>query len=181
MSKWEKSTFLSALLPALLLVSNSALAFSYTLEIPEQEIQERLTAKMPLKKKVLLTKVTLSNPVVDLIKESNRIGVDTDFEVRMPGIKGRGRLNIVGDLSYDPEKGEFYLRDPEIAGLTVDKLPDRYDEEIRRILQPVAAKALATHPVYKLKDKDIKQKLLKAVLQSVSVRDEHLVVVLSVF
>lgn len=171
--------FRTAVLLGLMLVSNLALAFSYTLEIPEQEIQEKLAAKMPLEAKKLLAKVILSNPAVDLIKDSDRIGVAADFEARLPGIKGKGRVNLIGDLSYSPNQGEFYLHKPEIAGLTVDKVPDRYDEDIRQVLQALAAKALEKHPVYKLKEDDVKQKLAKAMLQSVSVKNEKLVVVLS--
>lgn len=181
MNIWGGVMFRAAVLLGLVLVSNLALAFSYTVEIPEQEIQEKLAAKMPLKAKKLLAKVILSNPAVDLIKDSNRIGVAADFEARLPGIKGKGRVNIIGDLSYNPDKGEFYLHKPEIASLTLDKLPDQYDEDIRRVLQPLAAKALEAHPVYKLKDDDLRQKLAKAVLQSVSVKNEKLVVVLSAF
>lgn len=169
------------ILLGLLLASGLASALSYTMEISKSEIQQRLAAQMPLKAKKLLVKVVLTNPVVDLLKDGNRIGVAADFEARLPGLKGKGRVNIAGDLSYDAEKGEFFLHRPEIVSFDVDKLPDQYAEDLRRIVQSVAAKALEDHPIYKLRDDDVKQRLAKAMLRSVAVKDEKLVVVLSAF
>ena len=51
-------------------------------------------------------RATISDPKVDLIKDSNEIGVFTNVEVIAPGgIRGAGRANIKGILSYDAKKG----------------------------------------------------------------------------
>ena len=52
----------------LMLISQIAMAFSYTMEISEKELQGKVSAIMPLEKSKFFVKVMLSEPVVDFNK-----------------------------------------------------------------------------------------------------------------
>jgi len=65
----------------LLLTSQLAWAFSYTVEISEKELQEKISAMMPLEKKKFFMSVVLSNPDVDLMENDNKIGITIDIKV----------------------------------------------------------------------------------------------------
>ena len=65
--------------------------------------------------------------------------------------------------------------------MEVKNLPEKYLPKAREAAQLAIEKSLATRPIYRLKDNDLKQKLAKAVLQSVNVKNEKLLVTLSVF
>ena len=172
------------LVTALLFSAQMALAFSYTVEIPEEELQKKVSAMMPIEKKKLFVTVVLSKPEVDLMEGEDKIGVFSHIEVRVPGaagLKGSGRVNITGSLSYDAKKGAFFFHKPSIVRLEVDKIPGKYMKNVKKAVELIAKKVLATRPVYTLKDDNVKQKLAKSVLETVSVKDQQLEVVLSVF
>jgi len=167
---------------AFLAMAHASFAFSYTLEISESELQKKVSAMMPMKKKNMFVAVTVSDPKVDLIKESNEIGVMTNIEVIALGsLKGSGRANITGTLNYDAEKGEFYFRNPTVVSLEVDNVAKKFIPKIKKITQLAITKAMSAYPVYKFKDDNIKHKLAKAALKSVIVEQEKLLVTLSMF
>ena len=167
---------------ALLAVAQSSFAFSYTLEISESELQEKVSAMMPMKKKNMFVAVTVSDPKVDLIKESNEIGVFTHVKVSAPGgIYGKGRGKVTGTLSYDASKGAFFFKNPKIVNLELDQVPKEYVKNIQLIAQVTAAQAMSVYPVYILNDENQSQKFAKSRLESVEVKDEELHVVLRLF
>jgi len=159
-----------------------AMAFSYTLEISEEELQEKISKMMPMEKKKYFVTVILSNPDVDLADGKNEVGIFSHVKVIAPGgIQGAGKVNITGSLRYDADKGAFFFNHPEIVSLEIDDVPEKYIPNIKSIAQSVTAKVLAARPVYKLKDDNLKQKLAKSALKSIKVENSKLLVELSVF
>ncbi|MBA6364123.1 DUF1439 domain-containing protein, partial [Colwellia sp. BRX8-8] len=53
--------------------------------------------------------------------------------------------------------------------------------KIQDIAQAMLSKVMAVYPVYKFKDDNVKHKLAKAVLKSLEVKDEKLIITLGVF
>jgi len=154
-------------------------AFTYTLEIPEQELQEKIDMMMPLERKSFFVTVVLSEPKVDLIQESNEIGFFSHVEVLIPGgLKGSGRGKIKGSVVYDADQGAFYLNNPSIEGLEIDRVPKKFYKKISAAIQVVLAKSLSKYPVYKLKDDDVKHQLAKSSLKSISVGNKTLLITL---
>ncbi|HED35710.1 MAG TPA: DUF1439 domain-containing protein [Gammaproteobacteria bacterium] len=159
-----------------------AMAFSYTLEISEQDLQEKISKMMPMEKKKYFVTVILSSPEVSLADGNNEIGVFSHVKVIAPGgIQGTGKVSITGSLRYDSDKGEFFFNHPEIVSLEVDDVPEKYLPNIKNIAQSVVGKVLATRPVYKFKDDNLKHKLAKSVLESIKIENRKLFVKLSAF
>jgi hypothetical protein len=164
-----------------LLSSPLSLALSYNLEITEDELQEKVDAMMPLEKNKLFITVILSDPDINLIEGENKIGIFSNIKVLTPVGSGTGKTYITGTLSYEPEKGAFFYKDPKIKDLEIDKIPKEYIPKVKKIAQKLAKKILKKKPVYKLKDDTLKQKLANSMLKSVSVKDKTLLLELSVF
>ncbi|CAN5455126.1 hypothetical protein BH11PSE11_BH11PSE11_03040 [soil metagenome] len=159
-----------------------ALALSHTVEISEKEIQQKVTAMMPIQKKLFLATVSLPDPRVSLISETNEIGISSPVEVSIPGvIKGSGRAKIQGVPSYDARSGEFFLKSPAVTEFEVDGLPERYRAQVRELTQLLVEQVLAKRPIYKLNDDDLQHRLAKSVLQSVAVKNDKLLLVLEIF
>ena len=176
------SLILSSSVCVLMLSAPAVSALSYTLEITESELQEKVSAIMPIEKKRYFTKIILSNPKVDLIGETNEIGVLIDIVVKGPGgISGQGNANIKGGITYDKKKGAFYLKNPSIVSLNVGKVNGKIKKQIKKLLQYALKKALAKRPVYQFKDDKLKHRLAKSVLESVTIKNEKLLVRLSLF
>jgi hypothetical protein len=166
----------------LLIVVNIAFAFSFTKEFTEPELQQKVEAMMPLKKKKFFVTVIITEPKLDLIEGSNEFGIQANIEAIAPGgLKGNGSTNITGSISYVPDEGAFYMDNPTIVDLKINGIPDKYQPKIRKLAQITISKILSSRPVYKLKDDNLKHKLAKATLDSVLVENEKLLVTLTVF
>ena len=88
---------------------------------------------------------------------------------------------MTGTLEYNAKKGAFYFRNPSIVGLEVDHVEKKYMPKIKEIAELAMTKALSSYPVYTFKEDDVKHKLAKSTLKSVIVKDEALLVTLSLF
>lgn len=161
-------------------LSQISMALTYTIKLSEAELQKKVDAMMPIEKKKLFFKLKLSEPKIELIEGSNEIGIFThiDFDSKF-GIKGAGRAKITGALSYDADSNEFFFKNSKIQQLEIDKVSQKNIQQIKGLVQKVVSKILAKHPVYRLKDDNLKHKLTKSVLQSVSVKDKQLLLELS--
>lgn len=161
--------------------SQITMALSYTVELSEAQLQKKVASIMPIKKKRLFFKIILSDPKIELLDGSNEIGIFTHIEIDSKiGIKGTGRAKIVGSLSFEPESGEFFFKNTKLLKLEIDKVSEKYNQQIKAVVQAVGAKILEKTPVYRLKDDDLKHKLAKSVLQSIFVKDKKLLLKLSV-
>lgn len=162
----------------LFMVSQAAMALAYTIEMSESEVQQMVSARMPMQKKWLLGSVKMSEPKIILVDGSDAIAIAVKVQVRLVGgITFSGWARIKGPPSYDSKAGEFFMRNPALEELTIDKLPEKYHRDVQETMEMVAQKVFAEYPIYKLKG-DLKSKLAKAVLKSVSIRDQKLFAVL---
>ncbi len=162
------------------LISTSVNAF--TLEFTEAQLQEKIEAMMPIKKKKLFVTVIISNPVIRLLKESNRLAVKADISADALGAsKGTGKIEITGSLLYNAKKGTFHLKNPKIESMYIDDVPDMYQAKIKNLAQSAIIKTMAARPVYKLKEDNLKQKLAKASLKSILVNDGKLIIEFGLF
>lgn len=167
---------------SLLLSSQVANAFTYNMVITEQELQKKVSAMMPLEKQKRYYSVVISDPEVELISETNEIGLFANLDLVILGnMKGAGRANIKGTISYDAKKGAFFFRDAKIVSLSIDQVPQQYEPMIKKLIQKALGKVLAKNPVYKFKDDNIKHKLAKSVLKSIEVKDDRLLITLGTF
>ncbi len=174
--------FRITLFAALLFITQAALAFSYTLEITEGELQQRLETIMPLERSQYFVTVKLSKPKVNLLPSNNRIGITSNISASIPGLlQGKGRATITGSIRYDSKRGAFYLDKPVIEKLQVDNLPKKYLPQVKDMAQKALSKSLSSKPLYQLNDKDLRQKLAKSMLKGISIKNETLFVELSAF
>jgi hypothetical protein len=157
-------------------------AFSYTLELPEAELQVKADAMMPLEKKKFFVTTILTNPVIDLLASTNEIGLTTDVSVKAPGnIAGSGKVSFRGSLRYDNDSGSFFFENLNVDSLIVENVSPESLPKIKKMLEYVARKFLAVKPVYKFKDDNLKHKLAKSVLKSIRVDSGILFVELGLF
>lgn len=166
----------------ILALTNFANAFSYTKEFTEVELQQKVEAMMPLEKKKFFITIVITDPTMDLIESSNKLGIQAHIQAIAPGgIKGSGITNITGTISYAQAEGSFYLKDPTIVSLQINGMPDKYQKKIKSLAQASISKVLSSRPIFKFKDDSLKHKLAKAALESVVVENQKLLVKLSVF
>lgn len=164
------------LLAVMLLATQAASAFSYTIEVSEKDLQKNISSMMPLEKTQYFFTIILRNPIIQLIGGDNRFGISSDITVKLPGgLQGKGHATIIGNLRYDNVQGAFYIDSPSITKLTISNVPDSYLPDIKSLAQRALSDSLASRPIYRLNDDDLTQKFAKSLLKSVTVKDQKLV------
>ncbi len=166
----------------LLLASQLSMAFEYTLEFTEPQLQEKISAMMPVTKQTMLATVVVDNAKLELIEGSDKLSIAAKLNATLlGGLNATGDLKIQGTLSYNAKEGAFYLKDPEIIELNINEIPPRFHDQIKQLAQKGLAKKLSNQPVYKLKDDDMKQNLAKSMLKSLQVKNKTLIATLGLF
>lgn len=156
-----------------------ASALSYTVEIPKQIIEDQISLHMPLEKKLPLATLKLSEPRLNLLEKSNEISLFLNVDVVMlKGFKGAGRGALVGTIDYRPEEGAFYLINPRIVDLSIRHVPKAFMPTFSQAAQVLLSKSLLTYPIYRLNEEDVKHKMAKASLKSVTVSHDSIVLTL---
>ena len=155
----------------------------YIFRFSESQIQEKLSTKLPLTKTYLLIfRVTLNNPRVNLTNNSKRIGAGLDVSLNIKiGNETKplgGTIDISGGVKYLPERGEFFLTDPIVEHIAIQGIPENYSEKVNLILTKVLAEYYADHPIYSLRATDIKQAVAKLILKNTVIENHELVVTL---
>jgi len=158
----------------------SSPSFAYTLELTDQQLQGVVETFFPFKQQSPFTELTLSQPAIQLDPKSNRVGLAVSVDIGMQGVSvGKGRGLLDGELEYRADTGEFYLRDPKLKQIQLDRLRPQYHELVKGLVNNLAYQTFPFILVYQLKDDDIKQILLKNTLQSVKVQQGKLVLKMS--
>jgi len=166
----------------LLLASQVSFAFEYTLEFTQPELQEKISAMMPVTKQTMLATVVVDNAKLELIEGSDKLAIAAQLNAKILGnLNASGDMKIQGTLSYNAKEGAFYLKNPEIIELNINEIPPRFHDQIKQLAQKGVAKKLSKQPVYKLKDDDTKQSLAKSMLKSLQVKNKTLIATLGLF
>ncbi|HVJ21495.1 MAG TPA: DUF1439 domain-containing protein [Polyangiaceae bacterium] len=163
-----------ALAPLLLLVAVGCKR-SVTVEVEQSEIQQRLAAKFPVQKPVLLGTISLENPNVILRENSDRIGVALDAKLTLPLFPPYiGKLTVSGKPAYRPAEKAFYLQEAALESFEVSGLPAAQAEALRGPTEIVARSVLDSFPVYQFDQRNWKEVSAEHVLQSVKVENGKL-------
>jgi hypothetical protein len=164
------------------LVAFDTMAIGYTLKLSETELQERVSAMMPLEKKQLFLTVVISDPQISLLPDTDQVGVFLNVDaIIASGLKGSGRGRVIGSLFYDKSLGAFFLKAPVLDSLQIDRLPAQLNQQIAKVSQAMIASTLASYPLYTLNDNDFKQKMAKSMIESIDVQDQQLLIKFAAF
>ena len=91
-----------------------------------------------------------------------------DTSIRIDGVTPRGTATVETKLRYVPERGEFYMSDPDV-GLDLDSMTGENLEKINEIANVLVKEFSAQRPLYRLEESDLKQNVARAVLRDVRV------------
>ncbi|MBT5231969.1 MAG: DUF1439 domain-containing protein [Methylococcales bacterium] len=156
-------------------------AIAFTVELTEAELQEKIDAKMPLQKSRFYISVIISDPDVVLMPGSDRLGIQCKIVAALPGnLKGNGTLYVDGGIEYVQEEGAFYFVDPKINTLVIEGISKKVEKKVKKLVGKVVKHSMNHFPVYTFKN-NLKHKFAKALLDSVTVKDEKLILEMSVF
>lgn len=156
--------------------------FAYTMDILQNDIQERVSAIMPFTHKKHFVIGTLSNPLVELKGNTNQVCVLADISIGTAGdLRATGNGKVCGIIIYKTEVGGFFLTDVQVMDLIVNRLPSAYLPIAQEIVKIAAIKGFANLPLYTFKDDNLKHRLAKSLFKSIEVKTDKLVLTFELF
>ena len=155
--------------------------FAYTIDILQNDIQEKVSAIMPFTHKKHLVIGTLSNPLVELKGDTNQVCVLADISIAVArDLRATGNGKVCGILTYRTEESSFFLTDVHVTDLIVNRLPRAYLPVAQEIVTVAAIKAFTNLPLYTFKD-SLKHRLAKSLFKSIEVKTDKLVLTFELF
>jgi hypothetical protein len=152
-------------------------AHAYTMAISQKELQTMIEVWFPVKQATAIGDIKLSSPKILLPDNSGRINFAVNINLEIPGqYIAAGKGVIDGELDYNADRGEFYLREPRLLKLEVDGLPSSYDAIVLSVVNDLARQQLPLIVVYRLDKEEIVQASVLQTLKSVRVHKGQLLV-----
>jgi hypothetical protein len=161
----------------ILLLSSYLHAFSYTLEIPQNELQVKIDKKFPLTKRKFLITTIINNPIVKLKNKENNLLISFDIKIMVSKEIGFNANAIIkGKLNYKQKEKSLYFKELEVVKLDFQNIPKKLHKGLKKSIVFLATKYLKKFPVYKIKNKDLKLKLVGALLKDIKIKNNILYV-----
>lgn len=176
-------TPMRALLAAVLLSTLTGCALRH--ELPRDHLQAKLAAQFPIEKAAALWTVRLTDPVLSLDDQNNRIGLELGVVAAglVPAGTGvgfrtlAGKAGIEGRVEYEQEEGAFYLREPAIRRMEFEAVPAEVEAPLRLAAETAIRIALRDRPIFVLDPKrSDREALIKDHLLRIWVEKDRLVV-----
>ncbi len=158
---------------------------TYVLRFSEQQLQEKLDARLPLTRTYLLIfTITLDHPRVSLRSASNRVGLGIDAKINIrvadqPETLG-GSLDVSGGVKYVADRGQIFLTDPLIEHISIQGIPDQYAAAAAGAVKKALSDFYAERPLYTLSSFVPSEAATRLVLKDVVVQGGELVVTLGI-
>jgi len=164
------------------MLTQLSFALSHTMEISEKTLQKKIQAMMPLSKKTDFINVVLTKPIIDLRKDSDKIALSTVIDATaLGGLKGTGTIDMAGNVIYNAKEGAIYLQNIEVLNISSDSISENFKPMAKSLAQELINNALKTNPIYRLDVSKPEEKIAKATLKSIKVKDEKLLLKLKAF
>lgn len=169
-------------LAAGLIVANKVVTTFFSIEIPRAVIQTLIETKFPIRNQSSLWTFTLCEPQVRLSEDGGKTGVELTLRLElMGGLYKEWRGLLEGRVDYRRTTGEFYLRDLVIRPIEPESRPDRYIGSLLVVAEAVLGKVFSATPIYRLEPTRFRHMLARLLIKSIAVRQDRLVLELTLY
>jgi hypothetical protein len=130
-----------------------------TYSISEQVLQEKLAKHIARPITLMkMVNITLSNPVLKLDEQTNRISAVLDTSMRSPLIEKTlfGKMKITGKLEYAESEHAVMLAEPSIDSIDIDGVDSKHNAMVSNFAKALSSEILGGLPLYTLKPEELK-------------------------
>jgi len=124
----------------------------------QQQVQEAVQRKFPYQRTVSqVFDVALTNPVVGLLPDTNRVSVRVDAQFASPFLAQpvSGVFTLSSRLEYDAASHSVVLRAPNVDNVSVSGDAQAYMQQINAAAALLATQLLTNYPVYTFKPEQL--------------------------
>jgi len=146
-------------------------AFSYT--ITANELNENITKKFPIEKKIFLSKFLFSNPKFKIQRVSDLILFECDVSNSSISFDN-GKVPIFrvyakSDIRYDGKN--IYLKKIEIERIENEKISPKLEEKLKLGISLLLNLYFSKKPIYKMSEASYSMKIANNVIDNVIIND----------
>ncbi|MEQ5839473.1 DUF1439 domain-containing protein [Paraburkholderia acidicola] len=124
----------------------------------QQQVQNAVQRKFPYQRTMSqLFDVTLTNPVVGLLPDTNRISVQLDAHLASPFLPQPvdGIFTLSSQLAYDSASHSVVLVSPHVDNVNVSGGAQAYTQQINAAAGLLATQLLTNYPIYTFKPEQL--------------------------
>jgi hypothetical protein len=150
---------LASLVACGLLASCASFVGPREVDVPLYKLQAGMDRRFPLDNRMLeLFDVRLSRPQLDILPDSDRIGLTIDADVAPFFLhqSWTGSLSLSGRLYVDPQRGGVFMADPRIDRLAIDGAGESNQRQLTKVANLVIDKVVRDVPVYSFRMEDLR-------------------------
>jgi len=159
------------LLIVLLLVYINLYAFNYT--ITANELNENITKKFPIEKKIFLSKFIFSNPKFKIQRVSDLILFECDVSNTSislnDGTIPTFRVYAKSGIRYDGQN--IYLKKIEIEQIKNEKITPKLEKKLKIGISLLLNVYFSKKPIYKMSEASYSMKIANTVIDDVIIKD----------
>ena len=124
----------------------------------QQQVQDAVQRKFPYQRTMSqLFDVALTNPVVGLLPDTNRISVQLDAHLASPFLQQPvdGIFTLSSQLAYDSASHSVVLVSPHVDSVNVSGGAQAYSQQINAAAGLLATQLLTNYPIYTFKPEQL--------------------------
>jgi hypothetical protein len=124
----------------------------------QQQVQEAVQRKFPYQHTVSqVFDVALSNPVVGMLPDANRVQVKLDARFASPFLQQPvdGVFTLSSELAYDAPSRSVILKSPTVDNVSVNGQAQMYTQQINAAAALLATQLLTNYPIYTFKPEQL--------------------------
>jgi hypothetical protein len=124
----------------------------------QQQVQEAVQRKFPYQRTVSqVFDVALSNPVVGMLPDANRVSVKLDARFASPFLQQPvdGVFTLSSELAYDAASRSVILKSPSVDHVSVSGEAQMYTQQINAAAGLLATQLLTNYPIYTFKPEQL--------------------------
>ncbi|MCC8403921.1 DUF1439 domain-containing protein [Paraburkholderia sp. MMS20-SJTN17] len=124
----------------------------------QQQVQEAVQRKFPSQRTVSqVFDVALSNPVVGMQPDANRVSVRLDARFASPFLQQPvdGVFTLSSELAYDAASRSVILKSPSVDNVSVNGEAQVYTQQINAAAALLATQLLTNYPIYTFKPEQL--------------------------
>jgi len=124
----------------------------------QRQVQEAVQRKFPYRRQVQqLFDVSLTNPVVTLLPDRNRVAVRLDVQLGSPLIQQpvSGVFMLSSELAWDSSSRSVVLKSPSVDSVDMQGAASAYGQQVGAVAALAATQLLDRYPVYTFKSEQL--------------------------
>jgi hypothetical protein len=124
----------------------------------QQQVQEAVQRKFPYQRTVSqVFNVALTNPVVGMLPDANRVQVKLDARFASPFLQEPvdGVFTLSSELAYDAASRSVILKSPSVDNVSVSGEAQMYTQQINAAAALLATQLLTNYPIYTFKPEQL--------------------------